>query len=430
MAENGEDATLIADQSENIVTEVILPFGKQKLKSSFQKSPSNFLCANSRMTSEKIEGKLDEALEKLESIKIQCGDVLEELQSMQIQIEKLNTQKIPVENPNTQITGKIDGKQQKTLNHLRSKQFVLKFVFEDVSSWTDGQKGKFVFQEYFGATWSIETRRNGENLGCFLHCNGPKSEWSIEVESEIKTIGPENKVHASKGSANFTGEYGFGWNCFLKWDDMQNNYLDNGNLKVEIKVEIKKTSGLYKANQRKFDESTRDVSDIVLMVDNEKFFVCKNYMAAQSSYFKAMLMGVFQESQQSEIRLKDVDASDFQKFLEVLYGELAIEGDKLLPNHNKSCFTENNIEAILLIADGYITPTVVKGCEQFLMEKSTKTLRKKLQLAVKYRLETLQKKCLTEIETVDDICSAIPVDVEGSDPSLKDLLLRKLQSFK
>ncbi|EGT36048.1 hypothetical protein CAEBREN_11461 [Caenorhabditis brenneri] len=361
MTENGENTSMDANHRDHTITDVIFLFGEQKLKSSFQKSPSNFLyyllsilftfyiSLYSYLTSEKIEGKL-------------------------------------IEEPKPEMIGEIDGKEQEIVNRSVPKQFVLKFVFEDVSSWKDGQMGEYVYEEYFGAHWCIKLRRNNEDVQCYLICKGPESNWAIEAEYVAKTIGPANKISAKRGSDNFSGEFGYGWDCFLKWNDMVENYLVNNTLKVEINVKIKRISGIYKENQRKFDESTKDVSDVVLMVNGEKFFVSKYYLAAQSSYFKS----IFLQFKKPEISLNDVDPTDFQKYLEVLYGESAIDGDKLLPNHNKRFFIESSVEGLLLVAETYKTQIVVRKCEEFLLKEAETTKKKKLQMAFRYNLHNLK----------------------------------------
>ena len=53
-------------------------------------------------------------------------------------------------------------------------------------------------------------------------------------------------------------------------------------------------------------------------------------------------------------------------------------------------FSEITVEGILMVADMYDTPLVIRKCKEFLIEKSTKKLKKKLQMATKYHLEALK----------------------------------------
>ncbi|KAF1766876.1 hypothetical protein GCK72_006834 [Caenorhabditis remanei] len=169
-------------------------------------------------------------------------------------------------------------------------------------------------------------------------------------------------------------------------------------------VKIEKTTGVYKDNLRSFDETTEEFSDVVLVVNDEKFYVLKKFLAAHSSYFKALFLGHFQESKESEIKLTGIDADDFQNYLEGLYGEYSID--------------EFTVEGILMVADMYDTPSVIRKCEQFLLKESKKSLKKKLQMAMKYHLDALNKQCRKEIKSIDDIKSVLPGDIRDLDPSI------------
>ncbi|ULU07616.1 hypothetical protein L3Y34_018963 [Caenorhabditis briggsae] len=121
-------------------------------------------------------------------------------------------------------------------------------------------------------------------------------------------------------------------------------------------------TGFEKMRIRKFDESQKDVSDVILVVKDTKFYVSKMYLAAQSSLFKALFLGNFSESKMTEIPLTGIEPEDFQHFLEVLYGEPSID--------------DSTVEGILLVADMYITSLVVKKCETFLINVSKKEFKK------------------------------------------------------
>ncbi|PIC47897.1 hypothetical protein B9Z55_007076 [Caenorhabditis nigoni] len=179
---------------------------------------------------------------------------------------------------------------------------------------------------------------------------------------------------------------------------------------------LKSRAGLGKEKIRNFDESQQDVSDLVVSVRNKKFYVVRMYLAAQSSFFKALLLGSFAESKKNEITLTGIDPSDFHYFLEVLYGELAID--------------ESTVEGVTLLADMYDAPTAIRRCENFLLTESKKSLKKKLQMVTRYHLENLKKKCLEEIKTVTghlitDLRSVLPADLNDLDPKVMADLFKK-----
>ncbi|PIC48897.1 hypothetical protein B9Z55_007706 [Caenorhabditis nigoni] len=157
---------------------------------------------------------------------------------------------------------------------------------------------------------------------------------------------------------------------------MKNFYLVGGNLTVEAKVTIIETTGLGKEKIRTFDESQKDVSDVILVVRDTKFYVSKMYPAAQSPVFKALLLGKFSESNQSEVTLNGVDPDEFHYFLEVLYGESAVD--------------DFNVEGVALLADMYDAPTAIRKCEEFLLKESKMTFEEKLEIATRCNLEKLE----------------------------------------
>ena len=53
------------------------------------------------------------------------------------------------------------------------------------------------------------------------------------------------------------------------------------------------------------------------------------YLATHSSYFKTLFLGKFNEAKKTEIKLFGIDEDDFQNYLEVLYGEQAIDGNNV-----------------------------------------------------------------------------------------------------
>ncbi|CAO4372860.1 unnamed protein product [Caenorhabditis nigoni] len=127
---------------------------------------------------------------------------------------------------------------------------------------------------------------------------------------------------------------------------------------------------------RNFDESAEEFSDVVLIVEDTKFYGLKKYLASQSSYFKAMFLGNFDESKKSEVTLSDIKSEHFQNFLELLYGESSID--------------ESTIDGIVRLSHMYDAKLAIRKCEEFLVEYSEKSVKEKLKLAYKYGLKQLK----------------------------------------
>ncbi|CAO4367423.1 unnamed protein product [Caenorhabditis nigoni] len=291
----------------------------------------------------------------------------------------------------------------------KAKQFKLKHVFKDVTSFEEKVDNFSEKEDHFNVNWSIKVDRRNGHLGFNIRCQpvAPPGKWSILTKIEIKVVGRnQNDVIRTKNCwyHQFNGSSG--------WEKVEKEYLLDGNLTVEAKVTIVETTGLGKEKMRVFNESQKDVSDVILIARDTKFYVSKSFLAAQSIYFKAILFG---KSAESEVELIGIDPHDFHYFLEVLYGEYAID--------------DSTIEGILMIADKYDTQTVVRRCNDFLLNSSKKDLKKKLQISVKYNLGELKKKFMSEITTITDVHSILSEGVNDLDPLIMSELLEKIRCF-
>ncbi|PIC48908.1 hypothetical protein B9Z55_007711 [Caenorhabditis nigoni] len=229
---------------------------------------------------------------------------------------------------------------------------------------------------------SMGVVRLNKHLGFYVHCEPitPADNWSIRTKLDFKVVGPNQNDVIRTWDYCYNKSIGAGFRKFLDWKGMEKCYLVDGNLTVEVNGEIIETTGFSKEKIRRFDGSRKDVSDVILVVRDTKFYVLKMFLASQSSIFKALLHGKFSESKQSEVTLNGIDPDDFHYFLEVLYGESAIN--------------DSNVEGVSLLADMYDAPTAIRKCEEFLLEKSKKTLEKKLEIATRFNLDKLKEKCL------------------------------------
>ncbi|PIC48471.1 hypothetical protein B9Z55_007427 [Caenorhabditis nigoni] len=297
----------------------------------------------------------------------------------------------------------------------KTKHFILKHVFQDVPSFKEAVGNYSGIEDHFNVDWFMGVKRRSGRLVCYVHCDPvyPPDGWEIQAKLDLKVVGRnQNDViktmeHCYEKSRR-CGKY-----KILNWQNMENEYLVDGNLTVEAKVTILETYGLGKEKVRNFDESQEHVSDVILVVRNTKFHVLKMYLAVQSIFFKALFFGNSLESKESKVRLTGVDPNDFHHFLEVLYGECAID--------------DSTIEGILMVADKYSTPMVIRKCIDFLLNFSEMILKKKLQLAGKYKLGEVKRRCMSEIKTVADVHSILSDGVNDLDPSITNELLEKIR---
>ncbi|KAF1767453.1 hypothetical protein GCK72_007412 [Caenorhabditis remanei] len=354
-----------------------------------------------------VEKMFEKLLEKQKNLEISNTEIVEKLRSVESELQLLRddmkpktvTAAVPVKSSNISTTGKY---------------FVLKHVFKNVSSLKHSDLMYSEIEEHFGVPWRILILRSKEQFAIFLSRGAEMAErkMSFDVEYEVKFLSINTRKWSTKKRDFFqNSKTKKGSPEVLEYVVLREDFLADDKLIAEIHVKIEKTAGFYKDNLRVFDETMEEFSDVVLVVNEEKFYVLKKFLAVHSSYFKSLFLGQFQESKKSEITLTGIDADDFQNYLELLYGDNSID--------------EITVEGILMVADMYDTPLVIRKCEEFLLEKSKKTLKKKLQMSMKYHLEALKKQCLDSIKSVSAIRSVMPRDGTDLDPSIMRELLEK-----
>lgn len=187
--------------------------------------------------------------------------------------------------------------------------------------------------------------RTKDQLEAYLHCDNEKDDnvaWTVDAEFSLK-IASSSGSYAMKFQKGCFDGFGLGWNDFVSWDSLTEDFLYDNSFTIEACVKITKMTGFSKDVLRSFDESEKRFSDVILVVGDEKFYVLKlvgffynrifhsifnifQFLASHSSYFNALFLGKFKEADQSEVTLQNIDPTDFQSLLEVLYGEPAIDG--------------------------------------------------------------------------------------------------------
>ncbi|EFO91861.1 hypothetical protein CRE_08534 [Caenorhabditis remanei] len=271
------------------------------------------------------------------------------------------------------------------------KCFVLKHTFNNVSSFEDRIYCSSEDEEHFGVPWRICVGRNNGFLGFYLDnliLRNSEKKWEVEVEYEMKIVSPSSgeKKEKSRGKSCRvfkSDSYKVAYQEFIKWDELKKDFVVDDCFCAEIAVKVRKMTGIYKENLRRFDKTVEEYSDVVLIVNDEKFYVLKMYLARHSSYFESLFSGKLNDMVKSEIKLSGIDADDFQKYLEVLYGQQAID--------------EFTVEGILMVAVRYHTRMVIEKCENFLKKESKKTLKNKFPLSKRYNLPAFMKQCVEKI---------------------------------
>ena len=136
---------------------------------------------------------------------------------------------------------------------------------------------------YYFLFRKLYASRRGSCLGLFLHCDKlcKDGDWSIDIDLDIKLMSVKGKIISRRSSHCFPGPdggiqpKGFGWPNFIEWDQMEKDHKVDDDIFVMAHVKIKKITGINNRKRQFFDETTSDFSDVVLIVEDEKFHVSK-----------------------------------------------------------------------------------------------------------------------------------------------------------
>ncbi|KAF1767507.1 hypothetical protein GCK72_007466 [Caenorhabditis remanei] len=323
-----------------------------------------------------VEGTCSMFMKQQETLKV---EIFEKFRLVEDQVEKLHQEyrenfesKQSTIDENEKITSKIPEKSDNECliyspkdSSTYGKSFVLKNTFENVSYMKDNARYySKEEEEHFGVSWKIFLEIEENQLMISLQCMKPLKDntWCITTEASFELISKNGSRHKEVRVIDFGNEFGgigdtLGPIPLLEWLDIEEEYLVDDKLVFEVHVGIDWMSGVYKNNLRNFGETIKQFSDVTL----------------KSAFIK----------------------------INFTYN-----------------FAEFTLEGILLVADMCETPMVIRKCEEFLLEKSRKTLKKKLEMSARYNLEGLKKKCLGEITSIADIKSVISGNTHDMDSSI------------
>ncbi|EFP09913.1 hypothetical protein CRE_21403 [Caenorhabditis remanei] len=334
-----------------------------------------------------LETSISGIVEKLrlaeENFKNLKQDLQEKFDSTQVKQNEIDETLKPVVSP-PPVYSTRDFQENKGKMSTSGKCFVLKHTFNNISSFKNNTYFFSEKENHFGVPWWVSSinvvhyilyrriymERNDGCLSFFLSCLLPENNentWEIDFEFELKIVNPSANENRRKLCHVFKND-GSGLACglskFIAWEELEDDFVVDDCFCAEIAVNVKRMTGIYKENLRSFDETMKEFSDVVLIVNDEKFYVLK------------------------------------------LVSKITIEG-------------------ILMVADMFDTPLIIQKCENFLLKESKKRLKKKLEMSIRYNLDALKKQCISEIKSIDDIKSVIPGDIHDMDSSIMAELFQK-----
>ncbi|KAF1767613.1 hypothetical protein GCK72_007572 [Caenorhabditis remanei] len=164
-------------------------------------------------------------------------------------------------------------------------------------------------------------------------------------------------------------------------------------------------------NLREFDGSDPNHYDMILVVEDEKFHVCKMYLAIHSTYFNTLFYAPFAEKEKEWVELKEVGAEEFQHFLECIHGDL--------------CVDDQSVGGILRLSNMWEAKTATQRCEHYLVHESRMSKKEKFELADLYNLQILQNSLLADVTTGPELQQILPIDLLTLNHDSRGTVLRK-----
>ena len=128
------------------------------------------------------------------------------------------------------------------------------------------------------------------------------------------------------------------------------------------------------------------LSDVVLVVEDQKFHVHRSFLAVWSPVFEKMFTSEFKEKNNDEIPLPGKKASEIKQLLYMLY-----------PSSEEIQLTKGNCYFLLELAHEYRVEPIVKKCESFMAFMVKEKMEDDLAMLIygqKYQLKTLISACI------------------------------------
>ena len=129
------------------------------------------------------------------------------------------------------------------------------------------------------------------------------------------------------------------------------------------------------------------LTDVVLVVEDQKFHVHRSFLAVWSPVFEKMFTSEFKEKNNDEIPLPGKKASEIKQLLYMMY-----------PSLEEKQVTKENCYFLLELAHEYRIEPIVKKCESFMAfmvkEKMEDDVLAMLIYGQKYPLKTLISACI------------------------------------
>ena len=160
--------------------------------------------------------------------------------------------------------------------------------------------------------------------------------------------------------------------------------------------------------KHRFSEPWED-SDLILVVEDEKFHVHRLIMSMNSPVFKAMFKSQFKEATANEIPLPEKKASEILDLLKRVYSKQFIEEPVEI--------IEENVEHLLKLSDEYQIKHIFDACINFVEThpKTQQNVMKLRKMATNYNLDRVRDECDNLLKNLKLTTLSEIVDLKGLD---------------
>ena len=160
--------------------------------------------------------------------------------------------------------------------------------------------------------------------------------------------------------------------------------------------------------KHRFSEPWED-SDLILVVEDEKFHVHRLIMSMNSPVFKAMFKSQFKEATANEIPLPEKKANEILDLLKRVYSKQFIEEPVEI--------IEENVEHLLKLSDEYQIKHIYDACINFVEThpKTKQNVMKLRKMATNYNLDRVRDECDNLIKNLKLTTLSEIVDLKGLD---------------
>ncbi|XP_073247076.1 uncharacterized protein [Porites lutea] len=160
--------------------------------------------------------------------------------------------------------------------------------------------------------------------------------------------------------------------------------------------------------KHRFSEPWED-SDLILVVEDEKFHVHRLIMSMNSPVFKAMFKSQFKEATANEILLPEKKASEILDLLKRVYSKQFIEEPVEI--------IEENVEHLLKLSDEYQIKHIFDACINFVEThpKTKQNVMKLRKMATNYNLDRVRDECDNLLKNLKLTTLSEIVDLKGLD---------------